>query len=145
MIFPFAVVAYLPGRDGKERELAQNQIVAIVDDDELVRSSMASLLRSLGISARTFGSADEYLNADDTHEVGCLVTDIQMPGTSGLQLQRILAARAAAPPIIMMTAFPTERIRAQAFEAGALCFIEKPIDEKHLLACLGEVFDGLDD
>jgi FixJ family two-component response regulator len=145
MILPFAVVAYLPSRDGKERELAQNQIVAIVDDDELVRSSMASLLRSLGIPARTFGSADEYLNADDTHEVACLVTDIQMPGTSGLQLQQILAARAVAPPVIMMTAFPSERIRTQAFEAGALCFIEKPIDEKHLLACLGEVFDGLDD
>lgn len=125
--------------------MAQNQIVAIVDDDEMVRSSVASLLRSLGLSTRTFMSADEYLGADDTRDIACLVTDVQMPGTSGLQLQRILATRPSPPPVILMTAFPSDRVRALALEAGALCFLEKPVVEKHLLACLGQIFGDLDD
>ncbi len=122
----------------------QNHLVAIVDDDELVRSSMASLIRSLGLVARTFASADEYLRAENRGDIGCLVTDIQMPGTSGLQLQQILASQASSPPVIFMTAFPTERVRAQVEESGAICFIEKPIDEERLLACLGRVFGKLD-
>jgi FixJ family two-component response regulator len=130
---------------GKDQELAQNQIVAIVDDDEMVRSSVASLLRSLGLSTRTFMSADEYLKADDTRDVVCLLTDVQMPGTSGLQLQRILATRPSPPPVILMTAFPSDRVRSMALEAGALCFLEKPVDEKHLLACLGRVIDDIED
>ncbi len=122
----------------------QNHLVAIVDDDELVRASMASLIRSLGLVARTFASADEYLLADDKDNVGCLVTDIQMPGTSGLQLQQILAGQESAPPVIFMTAFPSERVRAQVQKSGAICFIEKPINEQRLLACLGQVFGQLD-
>jgi|SRR5579859_2639756 len=124
--------------------VAQNHLVAIVDDDELVRSSMASLIRSLGLLAKTFASADEYLQAKDRHDVACLVTDIHMPGTSGLELQHILAGQASSPPVIFMTAFPSERVRVQAQQSGAICFIEKPIDESRLVACLGTVFGKLD-
>jgi FixJ family two-component response regulator len=125
--------------------LAQAQIVAIIDDDELVRSSMASLIRSLGLKARTFASADEYLGSEDVQDVACVVTDVQMPGTSGLQLQQILSAEDSAPPVIMMTAFPDKRVRAQALEAGALCFVEKPVSEQGLLNCLELVLGRLDD
>ncbi len=124
--------------------MVPNQLVAIVDDDELVRSSVASLIRSLGLLAKTFASADEYLQAEDRHDVACLVTDIQMPGTSGLELQHILAAQTTSPPVIFMTGFPSERVRAQVQQSGAICFIEKPIDEARLLACLGTVFGKLD-
>lgn len=145
MIFPVAFPAYLPTVGERERWSVQSNLVAIVDDDELVRLSMASLIRSLGLHARTFASADEYLLATDTHDVACLVTDIHMPGTSGLQLQQILLTKPSAPPpIIFMTAFPSERIRTQAQQSGAICFIEKPINEERLLACLGTVFGKLD-
>src|ERR1700761_3888086 len=105
---------------------------------------MASLIRSLGLTARTFASADEYLRAGDVDRVACVLTDVQMPGTSGLQLQQILAGEESAPPVIMMTAFPDQRIRTQAIEAGAICFIEKPVSEQGLLGCLEQVLGPLD-
>jgi FixJ family two-component response regulator len=125
--------------------LAQAQLVAIIDDDELVRSSMASLIRSLGLIARTFASADEYLRTSDVGQVACVLTDVQMPGTSGLQLQQILSAEKTSPPVILMTAFPDQRIRAQALEAGAICFMEKPVSEKGLLDCLEQVLGRFED
>jgi FixJ family two-component response regulator len=125
--------------------LAQAQLVAIIDDDELVRSSMASLIRSLGLIARTFASADEYLRTSDVGNVACVLTDVQMPGTSGLQLQQILSTEKSSPPVILMTAFPDQRVRAQALEAGAICFMEKPVSEKGLLDCLEQVLGPFED
>jgi FixJ family two-component response regulator len=118
-------------------------LVAIIDDDELVRSSLAKLMRSIGLSTRTFASADEYLRSSGAEPFGCLISDIQMPGTSGLELQRVLQAKGSSPPMIMMTAFPSARVRAQALQGGAVCFVEKPVQEDDLIACLEAVLGDL--
>jgi FixJ family two-component response regulator len=110
-----------------------------------VRSSLASLVRSLGLSARTFASADEYLQTSDSEPFGCVISDVQMPGLSGLQLQQILVDRGAAPPVIMMTAFPSERVRDQVMDRGAVCFLEKPVDGDTLVGCLESLFGSFDD
>ncbi len=123
--------------------MANPRLVAIIDDDELVRSSLAKLMRSIGLSTRTFASADEYLRSSGAEPVDCLISDIQMPGTSGLELQRILKAKGSSPPMIMMTAFPSERVRAQALQGGAVCFVEKPVREDDLIGCLEAVLGDL--
>jgi FixJ family two-component response regulator len=116
--------------------LLEAQSVAIVDDDSLVRGSVATLVRSLGLSAQTFASAEDYLQASEAESFACLITDVQMPGMSGLQLQKILAATGGGPPVIVMTAFADDRMRTQALERGALCFLEKPVDGDTLVGCL---------
>ena len=115
--------------------LAHDRSIAVIDDDAMVRSGMATLLRSYGLDARTYASADEFLDFGES-DFDCLISDVQMPGSSGLQLQKILAERGSSPPLILMTAFPDERIRQQALLAGALDFLEKPVDGRQLLVCL---------
>ena len=94
--------------------------------DDLVRTAMASLVRSLGLAAHTFAGADEFLQSPRLDDTGCLILDVQMPGTSGLELQELLAARGCRLPVIFITAHPEERIRDQALAAGAVCFLSKP-------------------
>jgi FixJ family two-component response regulator len=97
-------------------------MIAIVDDDEAVRESTKSLVKSLGYNVRTFASAEEFLdtNLDDT---SCLVLDVQMKGLSGVELQELLIAQDRRTPIIFVTAFPDERTRNRAFDAGAIGFL----------------------
>lgn len=116
--------------------------IAVIDDDEFVRSSMASLIRSLGLEVRTFPSADAFL-ASGERAFACLISDVQMPGMTGLELQREVAAWQDPAPMIIMTAYP-ERARAAAVEGGAVCFIEKPIDGDRLVVCLESVLGPLD-
>jgi FixJ family two-component response regulator len=116
--------------------------VAVVDDDESVRSSMTALLRSLGLEVRTFPSADAFLASGD-RAFDCLITDVQMPGTDGLALQRIVRGWNEPIPTIVMTAFP-ERARDAALGAGAACFVAKPVDGDHLVSCLETILGGLD-
>jgi FixJ family two-component response regulator len=123
--------------------VANPRLVAIIDDDELVRSSLAKLVRAIGLCTRTFASADDYLGSGAAEQFSCVISDIQMPGTSGLDLQNALKGRGARVPVIVMTAFPSERIRAQALARGAICFIEKPVREDSLIACLESVFGDL--
>jgi len=108
-------------------------IVAVVDDDESVRSAVHGALRSIGLKARSFGSAEDFLNSDSPGETGCLITDLQMPGMNGLELQATLAAHDLRIPIIFITAYGEPRMRAQAMAAGALAFLDKPFDDGALL------------
>ena len=107
-------------------------MIAIVDDDEALREAMKSLVRSLGYSVSTFGSAEEFLNSEQINDTSCLVTDVQMPGLSGLDLQDRLIASGHRIPIIFITAYSDENVRIRAMKAGALAFLIKPIDP-HLL------------
>ena len=107
--------------------------IAIVDDDDAVREAMKTLVRSLGYNASTFGSADEFLNSEHVHDTSCLITDVQMPGLSGIDLQDRLIARGHRIPIIFITAYPDENVRARAMKAGALAFLSKPINPHHLI------------
>jgi FixJ family two-component response regulator len=100
---------------------------------------MSSLVRSLGFAACAFASAEEFLASPRLNDTSCLVVDVQMPGLSGLDLQSELATRDRRMPIILITAFPEERIRKRAKDAGAVGFFSKPVDSHALIECLDTV------
>lgn len=111
-------------------------MVSIIDDDESVRTAARCLVRSLGYDARTFASAEEFLQSDDVGKTACLIVDVQMPKMSGLDLQSALRAKGHRTPIVFVTAFPEDRIRTRALEGGAVGFLSKPFDGKSLVDCL---------
>ena len=113
-------------------------MIAIVDDDVVVRGAMKSLMRSLGHDASTFGSAEEFLNSEQFSRTSCLITDLHMPGLSGLDLQERLIAQGHRFPIIFLTAYPDEGVRMRAMKAGAVGFLTKPCNHGHLLDCLAK-------
>jgi FixJ family two-component response regulator len=111
-------------------------VISIVDDDELFRDAISRLLRSLGYATAAFASAEEFLQSGRAGDTACLVSDVQMPGMSGLELQDLLKARGARLPIIFVTAFPETEARQRALAGGALGFLDKPFSEEKLVACL---------
>lgn len=113
--------------------------IAVVDDEEAVRAAVANLLSSLGLEVAAFGSAEEFLASPVTTTAACLITDIQMPGMSGLDLQRHLAASGNRIPIILMTGFPKEQARQQASADGAVGYLAKPFESRQLI----ELIDGI--
>ncbi|WP_162950306.1 response regulator transcription factor [Rhizobium jaguaris] len=117
--------------------MGANIAIAIVDDDELVRTSIAGLLRSFGIRTAAFESADALLLAG-ANRFDCVVSDLQMPGTSGLELRRILNDQADVVPVIIMTAFP-ERASDARRHGEHFLLIEKPIDSGQLIAYIEDV------
>ncbi|MER8406875.1 response regulator [Mesorhizobium sp. M1307] len=110
--------------------------IAIVDDDPSVRQATSSLIRSLGMHATTFASAEDYLAALGTSDVNCLITDVQMDGIGGVELSQILRDRGNATPVIFITAFPDERIRERVMAAGAIGFLGKPFESQMLIDCI---------
>ena len=110
-----------------------SQLIAIVDDDRSVQSALKDLLESAGLSARCFGSAEEFLESDERNQAACLVTDIRMPGMSGLDLQAKLKAEGSRVPIIFITAHNDAKLKMQAMDAGAVEFLSKPFDDEVLL------------
>lgn len=110
--------------------------IAIVDDDDGVRSSLASLLRSLGYEVCGYASALEFLDDKIAGDPGCMITDIQMPGMSGDELQAELIARGRIFPMVFMTAFPNEATRNKVMAAGARAFLEKPVEADAITSCL---------
>jgi FixJ family two-component response regulator len=107
--------------------------VAIIDDDDLMRSALQGLLKEAGFTARTFGSAEEFLGSDQHRHAACLITDIRMPGMSGLDLQARLNAKEIRIPTIFITAHGDARMRMQALRAGAVEFLTKPFDDEVLV------------
>jgi FixJ family two-component response regulator len=112
------------------------KIISVIDDDENVRVAIEGLVRSLGHSARGFASAQQFLDSDVSSCTACLITDVQMPGLNGLDLQSRLISEGRAPPIIFITAFPDERIEARARTLGALGFLSKPFEAQTLVQCI---------
>jgi FixJ family two-component response regulator len=110
--------------------------VAVVDDDEAVRSALVNLLSSLDIAAVSFPSAEAFLDAPARREAACLVCDIQMSGMSGLDLQRRLVAEGSRMPVILLTAFPRDHVRRDAEAEGAFAFFAKPFDGARLADCI---------
>jgi FixJ family two-component response regulator len=113
------------------------QTIAIVDDDASVRKALRRLLRSAGWHVEVFGSAEEFLQAADQPEAGCLILDVHLPGMCGLELQARLQAAGRCVPVVFITAYGDEQTRAQALRAGALAFLEKPFEEQVLLEAVG--------
>jgi FixJ family two-component response regulator len=116
--------------------LSSCPLIAIVEDDAFVREATGTLIRSLGFEAVAFPSAEEFLASSAPDEASCVITDVQMPGLGGLGLQTNLLARGNRTPIIFITAFPEDRIRAQAMSSGAVGFLSKPFKEELLIDCI---------
>jgi FixJ family two-component response regulator len=111
-------------------------VISIVDDDTWARSGLSDLVLSLGYEARSFESAEQYIQSGRITETICLITDLHMSGLSGLDLQSHLRSRGHRTPVIFVTAYPTEKHRNRAFAEGAAGFLTKPFVEKALIACL---------
>ncbi|MGB9432084.1 MAG: response regulator [Candidatus Acidiferrum sp.] len=109
------------------------KLIAVVDDDELVRLALQRLLKAAGFYATSFGSAEDLLKSGQLPEIECLIADIRMPGMSGLDLQIKLKAEGCAIPIIFITAHGDEKMRLQAMRAGAVGFLAKPFNSDVLL------------
>jgi len=109
------------------------KMVAIVDDDDLMRTALQGLLKSAGLLAQPFASAEEFLRSGHQHDTACLITDIRMPGMSGLELQAQLNADHCRIPTIFITAHGDAKMRMQAMRAGAVEFLAKPFDDEALL------------
>ena len=117
-------------------------MISIVDDDPSVREATKGLVRSLGYGAAAFASAEDFLQSDQVNDTACLITDVQMPGLSGVELQSRLIAQGNCTPIIFITAFPEQRIRTRALEAGAVGFLSKPFDEDRLIEHIHAALNG---
>ena len=118
------------------RGLANAPMISIIDDDTFVRQSMNDLVQSLGYKTAIFPSAEHFLESGDLSETSCLITDLQMPGLSGLDLQNHLLANGNRTPIIFITAFPEEESRNRALRAGAVGFLTKPCNDEALISCI---------
>lgn len=108
-------------------------MVAVVDDDELLRASLQRLLKVAGLDVVSFGAAEDFLKSAKLREVGCLVADIRMPGMSGLELLAKLKAEDCPIPTVFITAHGDDKMRLQAMRAGAVEFLTKPFDDGILL------------
>lgn len=111
-------------------------LIAIVDDDASFRRATTSFVRSLGYGAEAFDSAEAFMQSDRIDDTDCLIADVQMPGTTGIELQSKLIAQGSRLPIIFVTAFPEKEVRGRALAAGAVGFLEKPFNDQTLISCL---------
>jgi FixJ family two-component response regulator len=113
-----------------------NFLVSVIDDDDSFRTGLVEALRSLDYDARGFESAEGFIARDAKRSYDCVITDVHMPGMSGLDLNRLLAARGATTPVILITARTEPELEAQAAAAGAVCLLRKPFATDDLIKCL---------
>ena len=113
--------------------LPRPALIAIVDNDKLVRRSLARLMKSVGFKVETFASAEDFLQRGNLHNTACLILDVKLPGMSGLDLQRQLAPHHHIP-LIFVSAHDNQRTQEQALQAGAVAFLRKPFSEEALLS-----------
>lgn len=122
--------------------MTSKPVIAIVDDDDLARAGTGNLMRSLGYNIQTFSSAEAFL-LSDVARFDCLISDIQMPGMSGLDLQMALKGMAPHLPVIFLTAFPNNRSMTIALSQGAREYLEKPCPPDELCSCVAAVIEDL--
>jgi FixJ family two-component response regulator len=118
-------------------------MISIVDDDTFAGEGIAQLLQSLGYRTALFPSAEQFLESGRVAKTTCLITDLQMPGMSGLDLQSRLRADGYETPIIFITAYPEERFRICALNGGAVGFLSKPLKEQPLVECVNSAVESL--
>jgi FixJ family two-component response regulator len=112
---------------------SKKNLVAIVDDDDLMRCALQGMLKSVGLPSQAFESAEKFLASGQLNHIACLIADIRMPGMSGLELQAKLNAEHCWIPTIFITAHGDTKMRMQALRAGAVEFLAKPFDDEALL------------
>ena len=113
--------------------MASLPLISVVDDDESVRDSLQSLIRSVGLSVEVFPSAEEFLNSNHLRRTRCLILDVRMPGMNGFELHRQLRATLRDIPVIFITAHGNEASRLQALKEGAMDYLYKPFSDEDLL------------
>ena len=117
-------------------------LVSIVDDDASVRASTLRLLRSSGTRAEAFTGAEEFVRSDFLSQTACLLLDVRMPGMGGLELQRRLTEMGRSIPIVFLSARATEEEEKRALQAGAACFLRKPVSKEALLGAIHSVLES---
>ena len=122
--------------------LSTLSVISVIDDDASVRAATSNLLRSHGYTVRTFASAEEFLQSAHLNDTSCVITDVQMPVMSGPELMTVIRGQGHLVPFIFITAFPDESVRAQALNAGAICFLAKPFAGPTLINCLATALQG---
>jgi FixJ family two-component response regulator len=116
--------------------LQTSPVITIIDDDHSVLVATQLLVSSFGFETRVFASAEDFLRSSNLDETACLISDINMPRVTGIELQRMLRSQGRDLPTILMTAFSNENVKSQAIAGGAVCFLLKPFDAKTLLGCI---------
>ncbi|WOH80956.1 response regulator [Bradyrhizobium sp. BEA-2-5] len=111
-------------------------LISIVDDDQPHRESMRKVIMLLGYTVEAFPSAADFLASRALPETACLVTDVNMPGMTGIELHRHLVDTGYVIPTILVTAYPDEVVRDQALKDGVVCYLSKPVDDDYLERCL---------
>jgi FixJ family two-component response regulator len=117
-------------------------VISIVDDDESIREATKGFVRSLGYDAAVFASAEDFLQSSQVNDSACLITDVQMPGLSGVELQSRLIAEGNQTPIIFVTGSQEEKTCARALQAGAIGFLTKPFNEERLIEFINTALAG---
>ena len=121
---------------GKKHRVPAGPLISIIDDDESMLSALVSLVRSAGYDARGFTSAEEFLGCGMVPSLACIITDIQMPGMSGIELKQHLEACQFSTPVIMITARHEPGLEERALASGAVCFLRKPFEGDTLIGCI---------
>jgi FixJ family two-component response regulator len=122
--------------------MPKRRLISIVEDDQLFRESMKKLMTALGYTVEAFASASDFLASPLLTATACLVTDVQMPGMTGIELHRHLVETGHAIPTILVTAYPDEFVRTRAQKDGIVCYLCKPVDDDHLERCLHSALES---
>jgi FixJ family two-component response regulator len=116
--------------------MPKTSLISVVEDDQFFRESMRRLMRSLGYTVESFSSAADFLSSPRLVDTACLIADVNMPAMNGLELHGRLIEMGHAIPTIFVTAYPDKDVRARALKDGVVCYLRKPVDERHLVECL---------
>jgi len=123
-------------------EMTKRTLISVVEDDQPFRESMRKLMTALGYTVEAFSSAADFLASPILPATGCLVTDVQMPGMSGVELHRHLVDSGHVIPTILVTAYPDDVTRNRALKDGVVCYLSKPVDDEHLERCLRSALES---
>ena len=116
--------------------MPKRSLVSVVEDDQFFRDSLRRLIRSLGYRVEAFASAADFLASDRLGETACLIADVNMPAMTGIELYRHLKDSNLTVPTILVTAYADDDVGSRALKDGVICYLRKPVDEKHLKRCL---------
>ncbi len=121
--------------------MSKDSMISIVDDDLSVREALKDLIRAMGFAVEAFECAEDFLSSDLLLTTACLITDMRMPGMSGLELRMRLLAMGKPIPMILISAFADDREKARALQTGVMGYLTKPFDEAELLLKIRSAFD----
>ena len=122
--------------------MQKKPVVAIVDDDESACEGTMDLLKAMGFVAKGSRSAEDFLQSSHLRRTACVITDMRMSGMTGLELHDHLVQSGKTIPTILVTAFPNDRDRARALQAGVVCYLAKPFNDQDLLRCVGSALES---